>query len=78
MRARKVEPMVSGKSDEEIRECISKAQLKPFDLGNNVHEFKMPEIKGPGLSSADIIKKYTSEEGKKQLSGNSSLKRISK
>ena len=50
--------MITGKSDEEIRLCIQKAQLRPFDLGNDVHQFKMPEIKGPGLSSADLVKKY--------------------
>jgi hypothetical protein len=58
VRSRKIEPMITGKSDEEIRLCIQKAQLRPFDLGNDVHQFKMPEIKGPGLSSADLVKKY--------------------
>ena len=78
MRARKVEPLAKGKSDKEIQESLEKAKVKPFDMGNSVYEFKRPEIKGPGLSSTDIAKKYQSEEGQKKISGNASLKRIAK
>lgn len=60
VRARKIEPMVVEKSEEAIRECLEKVKYKGFDMPNNVHEFKMPEIKGPGLSSIDIAKKYES------------------
>lgn len=37
VRARKLEPLANGKSDEEIRLCLEKARLKPFDLSNDVH-----------------------------------------
>lgn len=70
--------MVVEKSEEAIRECLEKVKYKGFDMPNNVHEFKMPEIKGPGLSSIDIAKKYESQEGQKKISGNSCLKRIAK
>ena len=60
VRARKIEPVAQGKSDLEIQNCIENVKLKPFDMGSNVHEFKKLEIKGPGMSSTDIAKKYQS------------------
>ena len=61
VRARKVEPVANGKTDTEIKRCLQKVQSKPFDLGDSVYEFKRPEIKGPGMNSIDIAKKYQSE-----------------
>ena len=78
VRARKVEPVANGKTDTEIQRCLEKVQSRPFDLGDSVYEFKRPEIKGPGMNSIDIAKKYQSEEGQKKISGSASLKRIAK
>lgn len=78
VRSRKIEPMFIGTSDEEIRKSLEKARFKPFDMGNDVHEFKMPDIKAPSVSAKELSKQYESEEGQKKLAGNSSLKRIMK
>lgn len=79
VRARQLDPpILSSSTDEDIRNILEKVRTKPFDMGNSVYEFKRPEIKGPGLSSQDVAKKYQSEEGQKKLSGNTSLKRIAK
>lgn len=42
VRARKIEPVVQGKSEEDIRLCLEKVKYRGFDMPNNVHEFKMP------------------------------------
>lgn len=78
VRSRKIEPMFIGTSDEEIRNSLEKARFKPFDMGHDVHEFKMPDIKAPSVSAKELSKQYESEEGQKKLAGNSSLKRIMK
>lgn len=60
VRSRKVEPLVVGTSDAEIRECLEKAKYRAFDLSNSVHDFKMPEIKANSMSAQDLAKKYQS------------------
>lgn len=78
VRARKIEYMYQGKTDAEIRDCLEKVKMQPFDMANSVHAFKQPEIKGPGLSSKDMAKRYESETEQKKISGNKSLVRIAK
>lgn len=58
MRARKQDENIVKMS---LSQRIEVARTQPFDLPNNVHEFKMPEVKG-GLSAKDIIKKMEGSE----------------
>lgn len=50
----------------------------PFDLPNTVHEFKLPESQGGGISAKDMVKKMQNSNEAQKISGNSSLKRIGK
>ena len=75
MRARKSDESMEKLS---IEERINVAKKLPFDLPNTVHEFKMPESQGGGLSAKDMIKKFQNEEESKKILGSGSLKRIAK
>jgi len=61
-----------------VGERIEKAKLQPFDLPNNVHEFKMPQSQGGGLSTKDILQKMKGSEESVKISSSGSLKRIAK
>lgn len=75
VRARKSDESMEKLS---IEQRISKAKLLPFDLPNTVHEFKVPEAQGGGLSAKEMVKKFQNEGEAKKISGSSSLKRIAK
>lgn len=76
VRARKVDES-HGKLS--IEERIVKAKSMAFDLPSTVHEFKLPESHGGGISAKDMAKKLQSQgESNNNSAANSSLKRIGK
>lgn len=75
VRARKADESIQKLS---IEQRITKAKLMPFDLPNTVHEFKLPESQGGGISAKDMVKKMQNSNEAQKISGNSSLKRIGK
>ena len=53
VRTRKVQLVMFDKSDDDqIKLCLESAKTKPFDLSHNIHKYKIPDMKEPGLSSS--------------------------
>lgn len=75
VRARKLDESIEKLS---IEERITKAKIMAFDLPSTVHEFKLPESHGGGISAKDMAKKLQSQGENGNNSGNNSLKRIGK
>lgn len=75
-RARKVEEHVKCESVEEL---VEKMKLKPFDMPNNVHEFKLPEISKPAIDSKQLAEELSKDPNKlNSIAPTGHLKRIVK